>query len=41
MFDKDYTFYLISLCILVTFWWIIYGYYREKLRGNHFWEVKG
>ena len=32
----------IILYIIVLYWnWIIYGYYREKLHINHFWEFKG
>ena len=31
--DEDNNFYLN--------WWIIYGYYTEKLHVDNFWELKG
>ena len=37
--DQFNKFYLISLSILFTFCWMIYGYYRGKLHLNHFWEL--
>ena len=39
MFDQCNKFYLISLSFLLTCFWMIYGYYREKFHLNHFWEL--
>ena len=39
MFDQFNKFYLISLSFLLTCFWMIYGYYREKFHLNHFWEL--
>ena len=37
--NQDNNFYLMSLIILITYiCWNVCGYYREKLRVNHFWE---
>ena len=34
--DQDNSFYMTSLSILITnAFWIMYGYYREKLLVNH------
>ena len=40
MFDQGNILYLISLSILTTVCWIMYGYYREKLHIYHFWELR-
>ena len=37
MLDQENNFDLISLSILITR--IMYGYHREKLHVNHFWEL--
>ena len=38
--DQDNNFYLISLSILSLFAkWCMYGYDREKLHVNQFWEL--
>ena len=39
VFDQFNKFYLISLSFLLTCFWMIYGYYREKFHLNHFWEL--
>ena len=36
MLDQDNNICLISLNILITFCWILYGSDREKLQVNHF-----
>ena len=36
VFDQFNKFYLISMSILLTSCWMIYGYYRKKLHLNHF-----
>ena len=41
MLDQGNNLCLISLGILITVCWMMYGYYMEKVNVDHFWESKG
>ena len=34
-------FYLIILNVLITIYWVMFGYDRKKLHVYHLWELKG